>query len=94
MANISIKENNMIISNIKQQFIHFLKDNNAYEQYMLNFNNRNKMSRHYSKKSFIRYFKITEEILLINNAFDWQYSPENFSFWENLNVKWIIYLHK
>ena len=73
---------------IKQQFIQFLKQNNAYEQYMLNFNNRSKMSKYYSKKAFKKYFKFTEEKLLITNAFDWDKTKEGFDYWDKIDDKW------
>ena len=75
----------------KKLFIKFLKDNNVYEQYMFNFNNRTKISKYYPKKTFTSYFETTDLYLAINNAFNWSDSPEHFRFWENLNTKWIFH---
>ena len=79
---------------VKQHFIHFLKDNNVYEQFMFDFNNRNKISKYYPKKLFIHFFKTTDETLLIYDAFNWLASPENYRFWSNINKKWDSYIKK
>ena len=71
----------------KQLFIQFLKQNNAFEQFMFNFNN----SRFHPKKSFTRYFETIDKYGAINNAFNWADSPEHFRFWKNMDTKWIIY---
>ena len=78
---------------IKQFFIQFLKQNNIYEQYMLNFNNRNKMSKYYRETPFMEYFKLTNDRYLIALAFPWVCSPEKSCFWEDMSDKWIMYLH-
>ena len=80
------------MATVKQHFIHFLKDNNVYEQYILNFNNRKKINKYYRETPFIKYFKITNETLLITNAFYWLSSPEHYYFWYILNKKWMHYL--
>lgn len=85
-------DNNHINENMKQLFIHFLKQNNAYEKFMNNFNNRNKISTYYPKISFILYFEITNETIIISHAFRWATSFENLLFWINLNQKWVTFL--
>lgn len=87
------KKNNITKQNIKQQFIQFLKQNNIYGKFINNFNNRNKMSKYYHETSFMKYFKLTTDRYLIANAFPWVDSPEKFCFWEDMDDKWIMYLH-
>ena len=93
MAHYNTKKNNLNKLNIKQFFIQFLKQNNVYEKYMLNFNNRNKMSKYYRETPFMKYFMITHDKYLIANAFPWTVSPEKFGFWEDTDDKWIMCLH-
>ena len=75
---------------IKQQFIRFLKENNAYEEYIHNFNNRKEEDNKVCPKN--KFFSKTEPLDFIDSAFNWSNSHEHFLFWENLNGKWIDYI--
>lgn len=67
---------------IKQQFIKFLKDNNAYEQYLFNFN------KIYPKNQYLS--KLTPENF-IDRAFTWCYTNEGWQYWFNLSDEWQRY---
>lgn len=76
----------------KQRFIHFLKQNNVYEQYMFNFNNidginfRKKYRKEYASiKSF---FLFSKKKYYVYNAFLWESTKEGYNFWNNLQIKW------
>lgn len=73
---------------IKQQFIHFLKQNNAYEQYMFNFNHKRRL-----KINFIQYINNTEPFYLIYNAFNWDRTEEGISTWNKLSKQWVYLLN-
>lgn len=75
----------------KQQFIHFLKQNNIYEQFMFNFNNRKKLSTNkfyqdnITFKHFIQHINIQDYIVL---AFAWNNTKEGRDFWSETSIKW------
>ena len=73
---------------IKQLFIYFQKQNNAYERYMLNFNNRSKMSKYYPKKAFKKYFISCYHKDIIYNAFAWKNTPQGNIYWATLSYNW------
>ena len=76
---------------IKQQFIKFLKQNNAYEQFLNNF----KIHR-IKNKELINSNKITPKEFFINTfcgdffayAFFWKDTPQGFSYWGRLDNEW------
>ena len=72
----------------KKSFISFLKENNCYNQYMYNFRHHS-MNRDYN--DFSRFYKETIEshtlIDLIDNAFWWDETKEDFFYWENISNK-------
>ena len=68
----------------KQEFIRFLKDNNAYEQYMFNFKNRN-----IPKISFIKFINNIHKIDYIYQAFPWHKTKGGIQKWSELSKKWI-----
>ena len=76
----------------KQQFIQFLKDNNAYEQYVFNFNNREEVRNNICPKS--QFFSKTEPIYYVQRAFTWYNTKEGCCFWFNLSVEWKKYYTK
>ena len=53
----------------------FLKENGAYERFVKNFDKEYKASYHNGCMDII-------------NAFDWDKSPENYSYWNKLDNKW------
>ena len=76
----------------KQQFIRFLKDNNAYGQYILNFNKREESrNKAYPKSQF---FSKSEPFNFMNKAFTWCNTIEGWGYWNTLSRKWIIYTRK
>ena len=77
-----------MISN-KQLFIKFLKENNAYGQYILNFNNREKYRNKVCPKN--QFFSKTERKEYILCAFDLSKTIEGWSYWNKFHGKWINY---
>ena len=72
--------------NIKHKFIQFLKDNNAYEEFINNLQ--------VSLDKYLNYFSINDSTNFIANAFLWYSTEEGTYFWEYLNEKWRITLFK
>ena len=73
-----------LTTTIKQQFIHFLKQNNIYEQYMYNFKNKNTI-----EINFIKFINNTEEIDYIYQAFPWYKTIGGIQKWSELSKKWV-----
>ena len=73
----------------KQQFIHFLKENNIYEQYMYNFNKREESRNKAFPKN--QYFSKVRRGQYINYAFTWSKTIEGWSYWHKFHEKWINY---
>ena len=72
---------------MKEKFIQFLVENDAYEQYMQNFLNFGR------SKPFDEWFEQLENKMDgICSCFMWQDTPEGHEFWENLNRKWIKFV--
>ena len=73
-----------MISN-KQLFFKFLKDNNAYEQYMFNFKihrvNPNKCT---TKEFFINTFYGD----FLAHAFNWKDTIQGYNYWGALDSEW------
>ena len=75
---------------IKQLFVHFLKENYAYEKFILNIYNKHKSQ--YSGNS--RIFTLGKLIeynfsCYIDYAFTWDETNEGWDYWNDLNKKWI-----
>ena len=75
-----------MVTTPKQQFIHFLKENNAYEKYVYNFNNREEKRNKVCPKS--QFFSRTKPVYYVNKAFTWCNTKEGNPFWFNLSVEW------
>ena len=73
---------------IKQEFIRFLKNNNAYEEYMFNFKNRN-----IPKISFIEFINNTPKTDYIYQAFPWHKTKGGIQKWSELSKKWVNQLY-
>lgn len=71
---------------IKQYFFHFLKQNNVYEQYMNNFNKREKHRNEICPKN--QFLSKSEPVNFIDRAFTYSRTKEGHEFWFNLSVKW------
>ena len=69
---------------IKQQFIHFLKDNNAYEEFMYNF-----IHKKIKKMDFIQYINNTANYNFLYNAFPWHITKGGIQKWRTLSNKWM-----
>lgn len=65
-----------------KKLIRFLKQNNAYEAYMFNFEAQK------GDLSFKRYIERVTLSSFINGAFDWQYTSEGRGYWYDLHKKW------
>ena len=76
----------------KQHFIKFLKDNNAYEQFMFYFDSRRgKLFR--ERKNLLcsseSYFYVCYKKNYLIDAFLWIDTSQNYDYWESLSNKWI-----
>ena len=84
------RRTNMIT--IKQQFVHFLKDNNVYEKYMFYF----KADKYYKNSFFVCPKKVTFDYFVskvkkenyISFSFDWKNTTEGYDFWGFLSSEW------
>ena len=72
---------------MKREFIKFLKDNNAYDQYVQNAEND-----HHADVKGIQKRNHPEH--WISAAFDWERTPELCDYWRNLSVKWNGFITK
>lgn len=70
----------------KQQFIHFLKQNNVYEQFLTNFDKRESFRNFIYPKS--KYLSEVEPLDFLNRAFTWCYTKEGHDFWYYLSIEW------
>lgn len=60
-------------------FIHFLKDNNAFDEYVEE-----------CKTSDIRSLLLeVKDNLFISGFFIWNITKNDYTFWVNLNIKWL-----
>ena len=71
---------------IKQQFIRFLKENNAYEPFLTNFEKREEKRNKVCPKR--QYLKKMEPEDFIDRAFDWKNTKEGWKYWFNLSIEW------
>ena len=81
----------------KQHFIKFLKENNAYEKFIFNFNSREGKIFRAAKQlpcSSESYFYSCYMKRYILNAFLWGVTSQNYGYWESLNNKWTEILEK
>lgn len=73
-------------------FIHFLKENNAYENFIYNFKNRTKGKQEYFRRSrnltLMAYISTTHILSYVSHSFDWYASPESDVFWRDISNKW------
>lgn len=69
----------------KEGFFRWLKDNDAYNQYIKNIIT----FRGTNFSSFLKTMNCYNYIVL---AFRWHETPEHIKFWHNLNVKWQQYI--
>lgn len=74
----------------KQIFIQFLKDNDAYEEYVYNFNKREKFRNKACPKNQFFSKKEPKEYILF--AFTWDSTSEGLRFWNEIDIKWMDYL--
>ena len=74
---------------IKQLFIYFLKQNNAYETFMFYFNIREDFRNRACPK--ICFFSKIEYTRYIDKAFTWDKTNKGWEYWSELNQKWINY---
>ena len=69
----------------KRIFFAFLKDNNAYNGFIINLTKRFKGD----KNKILSYVRDTPMPSLIARAFSWENTKEQFDFWDGLNLKWL-----
>lgn len=70
----------------KKEFIQFLKQNNAYEQFMFNFKKQNDFFR--TKKSNFVNYSPTDLWKYVDYAFNWNKTNEGWDYWAILDKKW------
>lgn len=71
-------------------FIDFLKENNAYEFYMLNYyidNNKQPGINNNFELFFEKMNDNEDSLLLLDNAFSWSETPQGHSYWSILYSK-------
>ena len=69
-----------------RKFVHFLKEKNAYEAFIKNFEEYRKT------QMFLRYIEKTRQNNFINEAFGWRVTPQGSNYWNKLDLSWIDYL--
>ena len=70
-----------------KQFYRFLKENNIYKAYRINFDTE--FSGYPSLKIFLIQIPCDDVIF---EAFNWQGTPERGFFWSSMNVEWKNYI--
>ena len=81
----------------KQQFIKFLKDNTAYEEFMFNF--ESKKGKYFrTNRGIVCSTKSYFDTCLMKNylidAFLWGITLQKYNYWSSLNRKWFELLKK
>lgn len=69
---------------IQKQFIEFLKREGVFDKYVTNW------KCHELNWNFKN--RIKNRLDYMDNAFDYQFTPEGFVFWRGINIKWQKYL--
>ena len=73
----------------KQQFIHFLKQNNIYEQYIDNFDLEYSVTWDKCwEKTLKNFFEKMPPDQFINYSFNWAKTKEGSYFWADIDIKW------
>ena len=75
----------------KQHFLQFLKENNAYEEFMFNF--ESKEGRFYRANRGLlcpteKYFTSCYSRSYLRDAFLWNDTSQKHDYWSSLNKKW------
>ena len=77
----------------KNDFLRFLKKNNIFEAYMLNFNKDKKYRMLFNRKLINStancFFKTINSQNYVCSSFEWYKTPEGDSFWNEINNKWM-----
>lgn len=81
--------------NGKQLFIRFLKQNNAYEQYVINFNSIEgyEYRRYLNLYSSNDFFKHENMLHFTGYPFVWNKTKEGWLYWEIIDEKWVKYVN-
>ena len=81
----------------KKQFIKFLKDNNVYGLYILNFRNRSHSTTPFFKRQiniFKDFIEDEKPETFFIHSFKWEQTPEGFEFWCDIDDLWLELLRK
>ena len=70
----------------KRKFIRFLKQNNAYEQFMFNFRKQNPLCN--NKELYFKSYSNADTLKYVDYAFVWDNTKEGWEYWANLDKKW------
>lgn len=68
--------------NLKQQFVQFLIDNDAYDKFLYNYSHTPLL------EDFMNNFTVNGSAKFITKAFSWGTTKEGSYFWAKLSVKW------
>lgn len=74
---------------MKEQFFKFLKDHNAYKQFIRNFKMGHAGFCHEPDETLNEYIRRRHASEWLNWAFSWSESVEGFEFWQDLNAEWL-----
>ena len=85
------------MASYKQHFLQLLKENNAYEQFMFNFNS--KKGKYFRANRGLNcstesYFNACYKKSYLLDAFLWGVTSQKHDYWSALNDKWIEILEK
>ena len=70
----------------KKKFIRFLKQNNAYEQFMFAFRKQNALRN--KKGLYFKNYSNAEPLKYVDYAFVWDNTKEGWEYWANLDKEW------
>jgi len=76
----------MINNNIKVNiFILFLKDNNIYEEYIMEY-------KAYKRNTLdvMEFLSSTYESMYLSDSFTWVSTRKGFTFWRNIDDEWML----
>lgn len=71
-------------------FMRFLKKRKVYLQFHTNFMAKNAVEFRYS----LRPLRVPRARALLDYAFEWKATPQGYSFWHDVGMKWHDYLYQ
>lgn len=77
---------------IKQHFIRFLKNHNAYGQYIHHIHDPKWRNPNYQTSALVNLIKGNSPVDWLEDAFRWESTFEGDAFWRTLDCEWQRYL--